>query len=445
MDAPTPRGTGRRLTLALGISVLAVALIVPGVNAATPKTKLVSQSGGTQADDHSYVGDISSTGQFVAFATDADNLDGADNNGFRDIYIRNMKTGSTKIVSRSSKGTRTNGDSFRPSISAGGRYIAFDSDADFLIDGKKIAGRQVYLRDRKTGKTTLISVNSAEQVANNQSTSPRLSADGRFVVFNSHGSNLNPKSAAGGSHIYLRDRAQGKTWLISKNNQGKAGIQGGVPGGSSEPDISPDGKRIVYSSVADNLVKADDNGRQQIYLFNRDTGKTSLISKNKNGKAGMGGDSGRASVSTKANVIVFHSGAGNLVWPDKNGKSDIFRRAKGKLSIVSRNWKGQRANGESAYPDVTPNGRYLVFYSYARNMVKAGANGTDAQIYMRDLQTGKVVVVSKTKSKGNGTTWISKISANGKYVIMESAATNLVPGGDANNAKKDVLRRGPLR
>jgi hypothetical protein len=80
MDAPTPRGASHRLTLALEISALAFALIAPGVDAATPKTKLVSQKGGVQADMNSYVGDINSTGQFVAFATDADNLDAGDTN-----------------------------------------------------------------------------------------------------------------------------------------------------------------------------------------------------------------------------------------------------------------------------------------------------------------------------------------------------------------------------
>ena len=440
MDASNLRRTSHKVALAVSVSALAFVLIVPAASAVTPKTKLISQRGGTQADDDSYVGDISKTGQFITFATDADNLDAGDTNGFRDIYVRNMKNGSTKIVSRSSKGVRTDGDSFRPVISANGRYIAFDSDADFLIDGKKIAGRQVYLRDRKTGKTKLISVNNAGQVANNQSTVPSISANGRLVAFASFGTNLTGKPTGGEVQIYLRDHVARKTYLISKTNAGKPG-----DGGSSEPAISPDGRRIAYSLVADNLSKVDRNGRQQVYLYNRDSRKTSLVSKNKGGKAGKHGDSSRPVLSTKAKAIIFSSEARNLVKNDKNGTGDVFRRTNGKLSMVSRNWKGRQPNKLSWDPDITPSGRYLVYYSDASNMIKAGTNGTDSHIYVRDLKTGKVVLASKTKAKGNGTSLFPKISANSKYLIYQSRATNLIPGGDANGTEYDVLRRGPLR
>jgi len=442
MDARTPRGASRRLTLAIGSAALAVALSAPGVDAAKPKTKLVSQSGGVQANQHSYAGAISPTGKFVAFATEADNLDAGDSNGYRDIYIRNMKTKSTRIVSLSSNGVRTNGDSFRPVISATGRFIAFDSDADFLIDGKKIAGRQVYLRDRKTGKTTLISVNNSGQVANNQATSPDISANGRYVTFQSAGSNLNGKAKTGHFQIYLRDRWQGKTYLISKNNAGKAGSSS-----SSRSAISPDGSRIVYESVSNNLSKIHNNGWSQVYLFNRGTGKTSLVSKNKAREAGKYGGSSRPAISTKGRVIVFDSTARNLLgWANDKNKSsgDVFRLAKGKLSVVSRNWQGKQEWGGSWSPDISPNGRYLAFHSRSRNMLKAGSNG-ETHIYVRDLATGKLRRASVKVKKGNGNSLYPKISDDGKYVIFDSKATNLVPGGDANGTTQDVLRRGPLR
>jgi Tol biopolymer transport system component len=353
-----------------------------------------------------------------------------------------MKTGSTKIVSRSSNGVRSNGSSFRPAISASGRFIAFDSDADHLIDGKTIAGRQVYLRDRKTGKTTLISVNNSGQVANNQSTSPDISANGRYVTFQSAGSNLNGKAKTGHFQIYLRDRWQGKAFLISKNNAGKAGSSS-----SSRSAISPDGSQIVYDSRSNNLSKAHDNVWTQVYLFNRGTGRTSLVSKNRAGEAGKYGGSSRPAISTKGKIIVFDSNAKNLLgWGnDKNkGHGDVFRLANGKLSVVSRTWQGKQDWGGSWDPDISPNGRYLTFYSYSRNMLKAKSNG-EAHIYVRDLATGKLKRASVTAKKGNGNTLFPRISDDGRYVIMESRATNLVPGSDANGTMNDVLRRGPLR
>jgi Tol biopolymer transport system component len=439
MVASTRRGHARKVVLALGVSALALVLIVPAASAVTPKTKLVSQRGGTQADKDSHTGDISSSGQFVTFSTDADNLDPGDTNGFRDVYVRNMKNGATRIVSLSSKGVRTNADSFRPVISANGRYIAFDSDADFLIDGKKIAGRQTYLRDRKTGKTKLISQNNAGQVANNQSVSPSISANGRLVAFQSFGSNLTGKPTAGQAQIYLRDHIARKTYLISKTKAGKPG-----DGGSNQSAISPDGRRIAYSSLANNLSKIDDNGWPQVYLYNRDTKKTSLVSKDAAGKAGKNGASNSPVLSAKAKSIFFDSAA-KLTPHDGNGSGDVFRRTNGKISIVSRNWKGRQPSGGSWGPDVTPNGRYLTFYSYAGNVIKAGTNGTDPHVYVRDLKTGKVVLVSKTKAKGNDDSLHPRISASSKYVIFESKATNLIPGGDDNGPKSDVLRRGPLR
>lgn len=376
-----------RLGIGLLVSALTLLLVVPTADAASPKTKLVSRGGGVQADADSFDGGISASGRFVAFHTEADNLDAADANGLWDVYVRDVKQATTSIVSVSSSGRPANGNSWDSAISASGRFVVFESAARNLIDGSWLpAYWQIYLRDRSKGKTYLISKNSAGGHAYGDCDAPDISADGRFVVFISAATNLTAKDTKGQRQVYLRDRKLKKTVLISRNNAGKAGNAW-----SYDPAMSRNGRVIVWSSSATNLVPKD-----------------------------------------------------------KDGLFDIFRRDRvtQRTTRVSRNWKGRPLVGGSQgaeYPNLSANGRYLVFESDATNATKGGASGDIDLIYRRDLKTGEVRLVSRSNrgARANDATYWPSLSADGRYAVFHSFATNLVPGGDANGAIPDALRRGP--
>ena len=213
----------RRLAVALGVSALAIVLLAPAASAAPTKTKLVSQSSaGTQGDERSFGQEISATGRFVAFDSVAGLVSG-DVNGERDIYIRDFKKGKTKLVSKAAGGGSGNDDSWGPSISANGRFVVFTSEASDLIVGSVNNMDAVYVRDTVKNKTRLISRSSSGAQANAHSFSPSISADGRWVAFESAATNLVNKNTFGVRQIYLFDRKNNKLSLVSRNKKGKAG------------------------------------------------------------------------------------------------------------------------------------------------------------------------------------------------------------------------------
>src|SRR5947199_161835 len=140
---------------------LASVVAVPGFGGVATKTKRVSVSStGAQADGGSGGASISANGRFVAFASGATNLAGGDTNGVQDVFVRNLGTRTTKRVSVSSAGPQGDGNSFAPTISANGRFVAYASSATNLVGGDTNSGDDVFLRDRKTGKTRLLSRSS---------------------------------------------------------------------------------------------------------------------------------------------------------------------------------------------------------------------------------------------------------------------------------------------
>jgi hypothetical protein len=440
MDLTVKQDLGRRLVLALGVSGLAIALIAPAASAATPKTKVASQTNAdVQTSEYAHTGDISKTGQFVVFVTAQNGIDRGDNNNWDDVFRRNMKAGSTKIVSVSSSEKLGDGSSWDPVVSEDGKVVAFTSNAGNLLDGKVTSNDQVYVRNVASGKTSLVS-KGGSGAANGDSEDAHLSSGGRYIVFHSVATNLTKRNTGGLEQIYLRDRSKGKTFLISRNKKGKAGN-----GDSFDAQVSQGGRFVVYTSSASNLVGTFNKGKDQIYKFDRVTGKTSLISKNNKGKAGNF-HSADAEIAAKAAVIVYESDASNLIGNDTNDTDDVFMRKNGRTSRVSKNHRGKQLNGSDGAedPDISNSGRWLTFMSDATNATKAPHNGAYDHAYLRDLKTGKLTLVSRNGTKiGNDSANDVQISDDGRFVSFGSDATNLIPGGDANADEEDVLRRGP--
>src|SRR5688572_15155819 len=214
-------------------------------------------SDGTGGNNQSDMPAISGDGRFVAFVSLANNLVPDDTNGFADTFVHNRLTGVTERVSVSSRQRQGNGHSgligvaAYPAISGDGRYVAFVSEADNLVSGDRNGNADVFVRDRLLGTTERVSVNSAGEEADLGGEGPAISADGRFVAFQSQAQNLVP----GGNpflfvdQIYVHDRQTGTTEIISVNDAGQPGNSLNV-----QADISADGRFVVFSSFADNLV-----------------------------------------------------------------------------------------------------------------------------------------------------------------------------------------------
>jgi uncharacterized repeat protein (TIGR01451 family) len=223
---------------------------------------------GAAGNNTSFIQDINGDGRFVTFVSDSTNLIPNDVQDFEaNVYVRDLVAGTTELVSVGSEGTRANVGFFdRPSISANGRFVAFSTGDSLVPEDTRQFSLDIYLRDRQLGTTELISVNSDEVPGNGRSEGPSVSADGRFVAFESDSSNIvSPDEPAGGffpdEDIFVRDRQAGVTYRVSESSAGEEGNARSL--GST---ISADGLVTAFSSDASNLVPNDTNFVTDIFV-----------------------------------------------------------------------------------------------------------------------------------------------------------------------------------
>jgi Tol biopolymer transport system component len=403
-------------------------------------TLISSDSSGSQGNDGSFSPSISANGLFVAFDSMASNLVSSDTNHATDIFVRNWQSGKTTRVSVASDGTEANGDSKNPSISADGRFVAFDSLASNLVSEDSNEKRDVFVHDQKSGETIIVSMAWRDTIwsdsGNSHSFTPSISADGRFVAFVSSATNLVPRGTNGYMHIFVRDLEGNQTLLISVDS---AGIEGN--GNSSNPSISGDGRYVAFWSNASNLVSPATSGYQHIFVHDRIEGETFLISAASDGTEGNGG-SNNPSITADGGLITFESNASNLVPEDNNDDTDIFvhHRLTGQTDRVSVASNGTEANHISTYPSISGDGRFVSFSSRANNMAPVGDNDF-FKIFLHDRLTRQTSLVSASwdGSLANADSSRPSISGDGRYLAFESLASNLVPG-DANGCS-DVFMK----
>ena len=431
-----------RKVLPMALLLLIAAGLVSEVWAAQQaSTKRVSVASlGAQGIGDSEGPSISADGRFVAFYSSAANLVASDTNGARDVFVRDRKTGKTTRVSVDSHGAQGNGDSEGPSISTDGRFVAFYSLASNLVAGDTNGVRDVFVRDRKTGKTTRVSVNSHGAQTKRDSIVRSISADGRFVTFDSTAGNLVGGDTNGVGDVFVRDRKTGKTTRVSVDSHGAQ-----ANGESFAASISADGRFVAFLSSASKLVGGDTNGARDVFVRDRKARKTRRVSVDSHGAQGKGA-SFVPSISANGRFVAFSSVASNLVGGDTNTVSDVFVRDRktGKTRRVSVDSHGAQGNGDSLIPSISADGRFVAFYSDAANLV-AGDGNAAGDGFVRDRKAGRTkrVSVASHGTQGNGASFPPSISADGRFVAFTSLANNLV-AGDTNGAS-DIFARGPLR
>lgn len=225
-------------------------------------TELISVGvGGQLPNDASWQPALSPDGRYVAFVSRAANLVPGDANGIQDVFVHDRQTGATDLVSLSTLGAQANSDCWNPTLSADGRFVAFDTLATSLVPGDTNGWRDVFLRDRLTGQTTRISDPPGGGVANHLSQQPSLSDDGRYVAFESWATNLSPESGPNYIDVLVYDRVEGD---FARATVDSAGL--GANGHSDGPVISPDGEYVAYGSDATNLVPNDLNVETDVFV-----------------------------------------------------------------------------------------------------------------------------------------------------------------------------------
>jgi len=401
-------------------------------------TRVSVTSAGVQSTNHSQGPALSHDGRYVAFDSQAANLVPGDGNNDEDVFVHDRFTGVTERVSVTSGELEAIGNSNFPSISADGRYVAFESWAnlDPLFINSPI---DVFVRDRLLGTTELASKTWAGGMSSfGHSMSPDIAANGSCVVFESDSSVLTNDDNGAFTDIFVRELVLGQTFRLSVTSTG-----GPAASHSYNPAVSGDGMRVVFESVAANLVPGDVNGVADILLRNRLLGTTTLVSVSSSG-AQANGLSSNCEISADGRYVVFSSLATNLVPNDVNGVRDIFLRdlQLGTTELVSLTSAGAQANNFSHDPDVSADGRYVTFRSAATNLhVGDPSNGDD--IYVRDRVLGTTTHVSKssTGALANSSSNLPAISGDGRFVAFESNATNLVPND--TNDRRDIFFHDP--
>lgn len=293
----------------------------------TNQTLLASRAtDGAPGRDGSFNPAVSGSGRFVAFDSYANNFSERDDNIVSNVFVRDLREKRTILVSRG-RGTAANSGSFGSSISRSGRYVAFKSFANNLTQDQKDTFGQIFVRDLRRNTTRLVSRADgfAGAPGDNDSIEPSISADGRHVAFGSRAKNLTEDDNDSVQYaVFVRDLKTGRTTLASR----AAGARGSAAtGGSSEAAISSDGRFVAFQSLADNLSEEDDDSVRNVYVRDLQRDETLYLSR-ADGQNGPPADapSSFASISGDGRYVAFDSDANNLSEDDTDAVPDVFVR-----------------------------------------------------------------------------------------------------------------------
>lgn len=434
-----------RPSASLGAAAAALAALTTlGAGAQPPSdggTARVSVSTlGTQGDESSFEPAISGDGRYVAFASGASTIVLGDTNGRGDVFLHDRYVGTTTRVSVSSAGAEANSYSSAPAISGDGRFIAFESFASNLVAEDANGAFDIFVHDRASAKTSRVSIASTAREGNGDSYAPSLSGDGRYVAFHSYATNLVPEDTSPYSDVFVHDRATGKTTRASVSSTGSQ-----ANGWSAVAVISGDGRHVAFASGASNLVRGDTNGVEEIFVHDRKTGATRRAAVSSDGRGGNDW-SGFPAISADGGSVAFASAASNLVPGDTNGQADVFVHdfATGRTKRASLSSSGKQGSGGSFLPAISSEGRHVAFASAAPNLVAKDRNRS-WDVFIRDMKSGTTVRVSIPSGGGeaNGFSASRSISSDGLSVVFDSMASNLVP--DDTNGRPDVFVHDVLR
>jgi uncharacterized repeat protein (TIGR01451 family) len=430
----------------------------------TNTTERVSVSStGAQANEFSSRPAIDAAGNLVTFDSAATNLVAPDaNGGLLDVFVHDRAANTTQLVSVSSDEVQGNSGSNSPSISADGRFVSFVSPASNLVPGDTNNAEDIFVRDLVAGTTERVSLSSTGEQANSSTTLASISADGRWVAFSSFATNLVPGDTNGHFDVFIHDRETGLTELVSVSS---SEAQGDAP--STTPSVSGDGQLVAFLSGATNLVPGDTNGSQDVFVRDRATGTTERVSVSSDEQQaeGTSQDSIRGfpasgpDITPDGRFVAFHSSSTNLVPGDTNTCPPVFDqtpgacpdafvrdRVEGTTERVSVASDGTQGNERSADPAISDDGLVVAFWSAAGNLVPNDTNtcplftafpGNCPDIFVHDEGDGAPVAVADLgigqidspdpATVGSRLTYRLRVSNAGPDAAADVSLTNRLP------------------
>jgi hypothetical protein len=322
---------------------------------------------------------MSFDGRFVAFTSFATNLLAGGATHSYGVFLRDRQSGTTELMSVDSNGVEGNGSCVYTSMSDDGNVVVFDSDSDNLVTNDTNHKLDVFVHDRTTGVTERISVDSSGAEANGDSYWPLVSGDGQVVAFSSTATNLVAGDGNGTWDVFVRDRRSGTTTRISVDSSGAE-----AKGASVASAISRDGSTVAFFSNAKNLVAGDGNGVFDVFVHEVASGVTERVSVDSFGNEGNF-QSFYAALSSDGRKVAFDSAASNLVVGDSNGVADVFLhdRSTGVTLLRSTDPSGVQGDSGSGNPSISADGGAIAFACWADNLVPGDLNGT-SDILVRD-------------------------------------------------------------
>jgi Tol biopolymer transport system component len=353
--------------------------------------------------------------------------------------------GVTRLVSAGAGGVPAAGQSYAPAVSADGRFVAFDSDASNLVPDDRNDRNDVFVRDRKAGVTTRVSTDSASHEADGSSYTPSISGDGRYVAFVSDADNLVPGDTNKATDVFLKDRVTNRTTRLS------VALDDRETTGGSAPQISRNGRFVVYSVGTPLRSIGTDEDLAGLFVYDITTDKRERLGH-------LEGDD--PTISADGRWVAFSSEIRDLVPGDTNRKADCFvfdRRTRQvqRVSVGGRRrfpggwWAGEvQGDGESTGAIISTDARYVAFVSSATNLVPGDTNHRD-DVLLRDLLTGATrrLSVSQHGEQGGGVSGGPVLSGDGTVVVFLSQASNLVaedPGGHGYDVFRLELPSGAI-
>lgn len=359
-------------------------------------TVLISKnSAGKKANARSSNPSLSADGRFTAFQSTATNLVAGDTNGVSDVFVHDAKTGATTRVSLTSAGEQVTGPSGttsgEPSISADGRFVAFLSNATGLAPGDENV-HQAYLHDRTTGTTELVSL-GADGLGRSATTMTSVSADGDLLLFLSLDADVTPDAANLDVDLFLRDRAAGTTTLLAGGDLGV-----------THATISADGRFAAYQTQEPMVAADAGNTHHDIYAVDLTTLDHALVSASSAGVVGNA-ESRYPAISRDGRYLTFQSSATNLVPGNTNPGDDVFRhdRITGKTELMNRAANGKRNPLGARSPAISGDGKHVLFDSHSRSLTPTETRNW-GQVFIRDLENRWPRLVAKVGKLPNAMT-----------------------------------------
>lgn len=378
---------------------------------------------------------VTSDNRYIVFTSDATNLVSWDTNWFWDVFLRDRQFNTLELVSITLTWLQGNGASSFQMLSDDGRYVVFQSNATNFFSWDTNNAPDIFVKDRQTWVLEIISINSSGNVWNAISRYPWITPDGRYVLFESSGTNLVPWATDWRSHVYLRDRQNNTLELINRTNSWA--IDNHTTTNIRWFSMTPDGRYVVFHSNATNIVSWTSASFTQIYLRDRQLWTSTLLSRN-NSWVIWNGISSSPIISRDGRYVVFYGRSANFfTWASAAIYQTYVRDIQAWITeLISNSLTGGFGNWNSNQAaHISSGGRYVLFYSLSDNLVTWDTNGV-SDLFLKDrlLSTIQRVSVTYTWWELNSWSSIAQVSNDGKYVFYGSDASNVFPS-DTNNIR----------